>query len=94
MPEGGKIAGDAELSAKCFESEAGILLDGLAKLGFIAAMKGDASVSRGASFDFAGLFEASDELPNPFGTDRVLASQVGKGQTGLVIRQNPSPKIE
>lgn len=91
MPEGGEVAVDAEAGAEGFESEAGVVGDGGAKFGFVAAVEGDSFVAGRPGFNFAGGLVAADELADPFGAGGVFASEFGEGEAGLEVGENAGP---
>ena len=94
MPKGGEVAVDAEVGAEGFEGEAGILGDGGTKFGLVAAVEGDTPVAGRPGFDLASGLVAADELADPFGTGGILAAEVGEGQAGPEVGEDPGPQVE
>lgn len=75
-----------QFGPQAFQGEVGLFGHGAAQSGFVATIERHLFGERRSGRNLAGGLIATNELTNPLGTNRVLATQVGKLQTALKVR--------
>ena len=94
MPEGGEVAIDAQPDPQGFQGEAGVVGDGGAEFGLVAAVERHAAIDGRPGGDFAGGLVAADKLSDPLGTGGVFASGFCESPSGLEVGKHPGSQVE
>ena len=94
MPEGGEVAIDAQPDPQGLQGEAGVVGDGGAEFGLVAAVERHAAIDGRPGGDFAGGLVAADKLSDPLGTGGVFASEFCESPSGLEVGKHPGSQVE
>ena len=85
---------ESEFGPQSLQSKIGLFSDGCSQDGFVATMERQLFGERRSSGDFTGSLIATNELANPLGTDRVLATKVSELHATLEVLQHPFTQID